>query len=258
VVAVRLRLIDMLRDEAVDVALQPIVSVVTGRMVGAEALARFRDGRGPEAWFAEARSIGFGLELDRLCFSAALDLLPVLPPDVSLSVNTSPELLVDPAFQQLLTGPDVDLSRLVVEVTEHVEIGRYDDIRAALLPVRERGLRLAVDDTGAGYASFSHVLQLRPDIIKIDRSLVSNVTTDPARRSLLTALVLLALDLGATVTAEGVEDRSELETLAALGVDEAQGYFLARPTTDPVRWARWSERTWHQLDPEPAPSVTIT
>jgi EAL domain-containing protein (putative c-di-GMP-specific phosphodiesterase class I) len=115
-------------------------------------------------------------------------------------------------------------------------------------------MRLAVDDTGAGYASMNHVLQLRPDIIKIDRSLVETSTSDAARRSVITALVLLALDLGACVIAEGIETPSELETVGSLGVDQVQGYLLARPTTDPARWQRWWDRNW--LYSTTGPSVT--
>ena len=119
-----------------------------------------------------------------------------------------------------------------------------DRKHARLQAWEQRGRSSAVDDTGAGYASFSHVLQLRPDIIKIDRSLIAKLTTDPARRSLVTALVLLALDLDACVTAEGVETPSELETIATLGVDQVQGYLLARPTSDSERWRRWWTRNW--------------
>ena len=114
----------------------------------------------------------------------------------------------------------------------------------ALAPLRERGIRLAIDDTGAGFASLSHVLKLRPNIIKIDRSLITHITSDPARRSLVTALILLALDLEATVTAEGIETPSELETLATLGVDLGQGYLLGRPSVDQKLWQRWSARSW--------------
>lgn len=245
IVAARARITDVLNEGAVDTALQPIVDVATGRLRGAEALARFRDGRGPVTWFADARETGQGLELDRLAFTSALCTLPALPPDAYLSINATPELITDPQWQQMLAAGDLPLERLVVEITEHVEIGRYDDIHAALLPLRERGLRLAIDDTGAGYASFSHVLQLRPDIIKIDRSLVTNIAEDLARRSLVTALMLLALDLNATLTAEGVETVPELTVIATLGVDNAQGYLLGRPTIDQRRWRSWHNRTWH-------------
>jgi PAS domain S-box-containing protein len=240
----RQRVTAMLREAALDIALQPIVDLTTGELAGAEALSRFRDGRGPDAWFREARMTGLDLELDRLAFAAALATLHELPPGSYLSINASPQLITDRCVQSdLLTG-ELPLERLVIEVTEHVQIADYGDLHAALGPLRDCGVRLAIDDTGAGYASLSHVLQLRPDVIKIDRSLITNISEDPARRSLITALVLLALDLGATVTGEGVETSAELETLQNLGVDQAQGYLLSRPTTESAQWTAWSEQNW--------------
>ena len=100
-------------------------------------------------------------------------------------------------------------------------------------------MRFAIDDTGAGYASLSHVLKLHPDIIKLDRDLIDTLDTDAARRSLVTALVLLALDIGATVTGEGVETVGPARGAHSLGVDQAQGYHLARPSTDRSDWDRW-------------------
>ncbi|HVE64357.1 MAG TPA: EAL domain-containing protein [Mycobacteriales bacterium] len=242
--AAKVRITEALDQQALDVALQPVVSLTHGRLVGVEALARFRDGRSPDQWFPESRETGQSLALDLMSFRAALHVLPLLPAGTYLSVNASPELIMDSALRRLLLDDAVALESLVLEVTEHVPIHGYDRICEALAPLRERGVRLAVDDTGAGYASFNHVLQLRPDIIKIDRSLIAKITSDPARRSLVTALVLLALDLDASVTAEGVETPSELETLAALGVDDVQGYLLARPSADPARWQRWWTRNW--------------
>jgi EAL domain-containing protein (putative c-di-GMP-specific phosphodiesterase class I) len=243
------RVTDLLATDSLDIALQPVVDLGTGRMSGAEALARFRDGRGPDDWFRDARDAGLGLDLDRLAFIKALPLLDALPEHCYLSINASPELLTDGTFLRELVGGAVDLERLVIEITEHVKISSYRDLHAALAPLRERGVRLAIDDTGAGYASLHHVLQLRPDIIKIDRSLIADVTGDAARRSLVTAFVLLALELDAAVTAEGVETPAELETLAALGVDCAQGYLLATPTSDAARWHGWLNRNW--LEPTP-------
>jgi PAS domain S-box-containing protein len=242
--AARYRIDDVIARQDLDIALQPIVDLGHGRLTGVEALARFRDGRSPGSWFSEAAETGQALALDRLALQTALRLLPSLPGHVSLSINATPELILDPILPSLLTADGIDLDRIVLEITEHVAIPRYDDIRAALLPLRERGMRLAVDDTGAGYASMNHVLQLRPDIIKIDRSLVETSGSDAARRSLITALVLLALDLGASVTAEGIETPTELETVGTLGVDQVQGYLLARPTTDAARWQRWWDRNW--------------
>lgn len=243
-IAARARVSAAIEGDEIDVALQPIVDLMTGRLCGAEALARFRDGRSPDVWFADARDCGLGLALDRHTFTAALQTLARLPDDAYLSVNATPELIVDPLWQRELLEGGWPLERLVVEVTEHVEIDRYDEIKIALVVLRERGLRLAIDDTGAGYASFSHVLQLHPDIIKIDRSLISQIERDAARRSLVTALVLLALELDASLTAEGVESSTELDTLVSLGVDCAQGYYLGRPSTDQRRWGAWAAKTW--------------
>jgi EAL domain-containing protein (putative c-di-GMP-specific phosphodiesterase class I) len=237
------------------VALQPIVDAATGRWVAVEALARFPDGRRPDLWIAEAHEAGIGTALERRVLQRALALLPQLPADVELSVNASPGLVLDPAFARLVVDSGQAAGRLVVEITEHASVTQYEDIRAALLPLRERGVRLAVDDTGAGYSSFAHVLRLRPDVIKMDRSLLADIDHDAARRAFVTAVVLMALELGARVTAEGVETVAELETLATLGVDTVQGFLLARPSDDPAVWARWARRDWRTHVGSVAPTV---
>ena len=251
VVSARQRVTAVLASGAVDVALQPIVDLASGRLIAVEALARFHDGRSPDAWFADARDAGRSHELDELTFNAALPLLPLIPDSVYLSVNASPELLMDAGFRQRLIESGVPLGRVVIEITEHARVADYGDLNAALSPLRARGVRFAIDDTGAGYASLSHVLQLNPDIIKLDRALIANLDGDRARRSLVTALVLLALDVGATVTGEGVETEIQKDTLATLGVDHAQGYLLARPTTDRTVWQEW----WTQSTRAPRPVV---
>lgn len=219
-----------------------------------EALARFSDARTPGIWFSEAHDTGLGLDLELLAVRSALQLLPDLPAPVSMSLNASPALFLDQRFAATLTSAGVDLTRVVVEITEHAAIAVYDDIKDALTPLRERGVRLAVDDTGAGYASFNHVLHLRPDVIKLDRTLLGDINLDPARRAFVTAIVLLALELDAVITAEGVETPDQLITLMSLGVDQAQGYLLARPETSPITWRSWSARRWL---PAPA-SMTLT
>jgi EAL domain-containing protein (putative c-di-GMP-specific phosphodiesterase class I) len=110
--------------------------------------------------------------------------------------------------------------------------------------LRERGVLLAVDDMGAGYASFSHVLKLRPDVIKLDRSMIVDIATNPAKRAFVTAIVLLALELDATITAEGIETREELDAVESLGVDHAQGFHIGRPDTSAATWRSWSGRLW--------------
>jgi PAS domain S-box-containing protein len=240
----RLRIAAAQRDRAVQIALQPIVDLTTGELAGAEALARFDDGRSPDVWFAEALATGQSVELDACTFNAALATLPNVPAGCYLSVNATPGLVLSGLLQRRLLRGDVALDRLVIEITEHAPVSCYADLQRALSELRGRGVRLAVDDTGAGYASLSHVLQLKPSIIKIDRSLITDITTDPARRSLVTALVLLGLDLGATVIGEGIETVDERETLADLGVGFGQGYLLARPSTSLPDWKQWAGRNW--------------
>jgi len=128
----------------------------------------------------------------------------------------------------LLDG--VDRSRLVVEITEHAQVEDYAELHAAVEPHRAAGLRLAVDDAGAGYASFRHILALRPDFIKVDLSLVRDVHLDPVRQALTSSLLTFAQTAGAQLIAEGVETQAELDTLARLGVTLMQGYHLGRPT----------------------------
>jgi EAL domain-containing protein (putative c-di-GMP-specific phosphodiesterase class I) len=241
---VRQRVHATLAERDVEMALQPLVSLVTGEIAGVEALARFRDGRGPDQWFAEAQECGKVRELDELTFRTALDLISTLPPDVYLSVNASPDLLVDRGFCAGLVSSGLPLDRLVIEITEHAQVPDYPALKAAVDGLRAQGVRFAIDDTGAGYASLNHVLQLRPDIIKLDRALITDVADDPARRALVTALVLLALEIGASVTGEGVETADQLSALSTLGVDHAQGYLLARPSTDSALWRGWWGRRW--------------
>jgi PAS domain S-box-containing protein len=242
--AARHRVTALLNERQLTVALQPIADLTSGRIAGVEALTRFADGRPPDLWFRDAAETGLGLALDRLAFDHALTAFPRIPGRCFLSVNATPELLNDPTFHEDLMSRGLPYDRLVIEITEHERVSSYEDLALALTPLRERGVRLAVDDTGAGYASLNHVLQLRPDIIKLDRSLVSHVPIDPARRALVTALVLLALELGSSVTAEGIETPLELSTLANLGVDHAQGYLLSAPTTKSADWDRWWDRQW--------------
>ena len=232
---IRSRVQAVLDDAAVRMALQPIRGIRSGELVGFEALARFADGS-PGAMFADADEVGLGLELELLAVRTALPLLARLPEPTYLSVNASPELILDGRLIDLLSTPGVDLGRLVLEVTERAAVSRYDRLRTLLAPLRERGMRLAADDTGAGYASFHHVLELRPDIIKLDRSLIAGIDTDPAQRSLVIAVALLALDLRATLTAEGIETAAQLEALGNLGIDHGQGYHLGRPSLDLTPW----------------------
>jgi EAL domain-containing protein (putative c-di-GMP-specific phosphodiesterase class I) len=219
--------------QAFQLVYQPIVDLDDGRVVGVEALSRFGDGRAPTRWFQECEALGLAAELDLAIITTALADLPLLPSGY-LSLNVSPSTLVDPRLIDLVCAPGVPTERLVLEITEHAPVTNYGLTRQALDRLRATGVRLAVDDAGAGYATFRHVLRLHPDIIKMDMSITQHINEDPARLALATALVIFAGEIGAVVIAEGAETVTELAALQAAGVSRAQGFALARPQSLPL------------------------
>jgi EAL domain-containing protein (putative c-di-GMP-specific phosphodiesterase class I) len=206
---------------------QPIVCLQTGLVAGVEALSTFpeADGRTTAQWYSDAALAGATTALELAAAGSALALMPKLPGFLSLNVTV--ETLCAPKFPRLLA--DQPLEQVVLELSEHDPITDYAPVLAALAPLRARGLRLAVDDAGAGFASLRHVLQLAPDFVKLDLSLVRDVATDPARQALATALLAFAAKIGATVIAEGIEIRQELAMLRELGVALGQGFLISRP-----------------------------
>lgn len=214
---------------------QPIVSLHDhAGLVGVEALARFtaEPRRTPDLWFAEAADVGLGLELELTAVGAALAELPHLPPQAYLSINMSAETAISPQVAEMLTGSEPE--RILVELTEHARVEDYGLLVERLDVLRAAGVRLAVDDTGAGFSSLRHILWLRPDVIKLDLDLTRGVDVDPARRALAAALLSFAAEIGGTVVAEGVETVGELDALRELGVEAAQGYYLGRPQALPL------------------------
>jgi EAL domain-containing protein (putative c-di-GMP-specific phosphodiesterase class I)/GAF domain-containing protein len=219
----------LLRDGGLKAHFQPIVSLSDGLIVGYEALARMPavDGRvaGPDRWLAAAERAGRRTELELACLDAAL--AEGLPAGQSLLfVNLSPSTFGDPWAIDVFDGVH---DRIVLELSESQIVDDYEELRRHMWDWTSRGARLAIDDTGSGYASLRHVLQLRPDFIKLDRSLINGIEFDRHRRALADALVAFAHGLGADVIAEGVEQAAELAALRDTGIGLAQGYLLARP-----------------------------
>jgi EAL domain-containing protein (putative c-di-GMP-specific phosphodiesterase class I) len=211
------------------VVYQPIWEIGNARPVGFECLARFAavPRRPPDKWFAEAAEAGLGTALELVAIRKGLSALAFLPRDVYVAVNVSPETILSGDLPAALEG--VPAGQIVLEITEHAHIADYERLLAALHPLRARGMRLAVDDAGAGYSGLQHILQIHPDFIKLDIALTRNINLDPARKALAAALVGFARDTGSGIIAEGVETESELNALRSIGVDKAQGYFLGRP-----------------------------
>ncbi|QGZ32125.1 EAL domain-containing protein [Stutzerimonas stutzeri] len=208
---------------------QPIFHLAHNVVVGYEALARFRPEpyRAPDRWMDEAGEVGLRTELETVLLETALDGLRLIPDDVYLSLNVCPDALLDGSVVELLARQP--LHRLMLEVTEHRSIVDYALIATILEPLRQAGLRLAVDDAGAGYASFRHILKLKPDVIKLDRSLISNLDSDSDCCAMAAALIRFAEQTGSKIIAEGVETDAELAVLRGLKVTKAQGYLLGMP-----------------------------
>ena len=229
----RARIVDALDAGQPRMVFQPIVRLHDMHVCGAEALARFdAEPRDPSLWFGEAAMVGLGTELELAAIGNALARLHELPEEAYVSLNVSPETVLDERLEAALAGTPGE--RILLEITEQAPIADYVPVVAALRRLRSRGVRLAVDDAGAGYASLNHILRLRPDVIKLDVALTRDVDSDPARQALAKALTDFARSIGASIVAEGVETQAELDMLSWLGVTCAQGYFLARPGDLPL------------------------
>jgi EAL domain-containing protein (putative c-di-GMP-specific phosphodiesterase class I)/CheY-like chemotaxis protein len=227
------RIEHLLASQDLTIAYQPVVDLREGTVVGTEALARFPSGdRPPNLWFDDAHAVGMGAELEVLAIDTALRQLDALPLDTFVAINLSPSVIESGLLHEVLGR--IDGRRVVIELTEHSRIEDYDGLIDQLDAFRLQGIRVAVDDAGAGYSGLRHILRLRPDLLKMDIELIRGINDDPARRALASALMLFAEEIGALVVAEGIETREELGTLQALGVRFGQGYHLARPGPLPL------------------------
>lgn len=226
---IRDRIARLLRERSLSMVFQPVRDLRDGRLVGVEALARFGvlGADAPDRWFLEAAEVGLGVDLELAALQAALAELPRIPAGAFLSVNVSPDALCSPGLPAVVATADP--RRLVLELTEHAPVRDYDRLSAALGELRAQGIRFAVDDAGAGYASLAHILRLAPDLIKLDLLLTRGIDTDPVRRALAVALRDFAEGIGATIVAEGIETAAELGVLTELGIPLGQGFRLGRP-----------------------------
>lgn len=242
----RIRMQDILAGRAVSTAFQPIRYLDTGCTAGAEALTRFPGwpvrsaAESTEAVFARAAAGGCVTDLEFLAMERALHCAAALPACLYVSVNLSPQTCLDPRMHEVIRASGVNPSRIVLELTEHSPVTDYEALRASLGLLRDSGLRIAVDDTGAGFASMRHVLKLRPEFIKLDRDIVAGIDSDDAKKAFGAAMVSFANGIGAVLVAEGIETEGELAALREIGVPAGQGYLLGRPSDQPDDWSTWT------------------
>jgi EAL domain-containing protein (putative c-di-GMP-specific phosphodiesterase class I) len=223
---------------------QPIVDLQRGAVAGYETLARFTtpDGRPSEAtpdlWFAAADAVGRGAELEAIVVRQALAVLPTLPPNCFLTVNVSPHLLTQPELAEPLLAVD-DLAPLVLELTEHQAVADLRPLVDLRDRLRAKGALLALDDAGSGYSGLQQITQFRPQLIKLDRALVTGVDGDEVKLALVEMLGEFGGRIDAWLLAEGIETWGELQAFLRLQVPLGQGWLLGRPGPP-----------WVQLDPE--------
>lgn len=220
----------ILSDNDISIYFQPIFSLKNNKVAGFESLARFftTPYKTPDVWFKEAKKVGLNEALEMLAIKNAVTNIAKFNNSTYIAINCSPSHILSGALENTLQN--IDCTRLVLEITEHSPISDYEKMRTVLRPLRNKGLRLAIDDVGAGFSSFQHILELEADIIKLDISLTQNINTDDRKFLLAKALCGFAKAIDCTIVAEGIETEEELNSLRKLNVDSVQGYFIGRPT----------------------------
>lgn len=216
------------------IVFQPIVDLTSAGIVGAEALSRFsaEPKRPPDVWFAEAWEVDLGIELELFAVRSAIAQLPQFPDGAYMSFNVSPPTLLSEGLAQALAG--VAPERVVIELTEHMAVEKYEPLIEAIRGYRKRGFRLAMDDVGAGYAGLSQLLRIGPTLVKLDLALTRGIHTDPVKQALAAAAAAFASRVGNKLVAEGIETVEDMQTLRVLGIRYGQGYYFAKPGPLPL------------------------
>jgi EAL domain-containing protein (putative c-di-GMP-specific phosphodiesterase class I) len=219
----------VLIDRTLRIAFQPVCDLKSLEIIGYEALARFPEWAvtTPRPWFEQAMQLGLQQALELLAATKALEDLGRLEPGAFLSVNLSPATAASKAFGDLASAVTSD--RLVLEITENATVDNYKRFTGAIDHLRSLGVRIALDDAGASDVGLQHLLEIRPDIVKIDTTVIHGIADDELRQAVAIAYASLSKRAGAISLAEGIETEAELAMLSSLGVEAGQGYLLGRP-----------------------------
>ena len=221
-------------------AYQPIVSFSAKEAFAYEALLRSDNDalNSPEAILHAAERLGVLNKLGRAVRGRAADSFGCLPKNAALFVNLHPQDLMDTQLLDDKSDLAPFASRIVLEITEHCGLSKFESLPEKLRTLRNLGFRIAVDDLGAGHSGLANVALLEPEFIKLDMALVRNIDQSNVKQKLVSSLVSLSTAMGHSIIAEGVETEAECETLLGLGCDLLQGYLFARPERElpPIRW----------------------
>ena len=210
---------------------QPIVSWTQREVTAYEALVRTTEPSlaRPDLLFSAAEKLDMIVPLGRKIRRSVAEAIARTPVATSVFVNIHGGELADDDLYSSLAPLSRLADQIVLEITERWSLDKFHDVRERIQALRELGFRIAVDDLGAGYAGLTSFARLRPEIVKLDMSLVRGVHDDPTRQHLIRSLNAVCRDLGIRVVAEGVETREERDVLIALGSDLLQGYLFGRP-----------------------------
>ncbi len=215
-----------------------------GHIYGYEALTRGVKEDGelmyPDILFTKSSRNDFNFKLDRLCRESALKTAATKKVHQKVFINFIPTAIYDPEFclkstEKWANQLEFDPSQIVFEVVETEQVGDQAHLKNILEYYREKGFKIALDDVGEGYSSLNMLIELKPDIIKIDRNIITDIDTNELKQSTYKALYNLAKENGIIVLAEGIETKAELDMIKSIGVDLAQGYYFAKPTPEPIR-----------------------
>lgn len=237
----RNRIEAILADRMLMTAFQPIRRIPEGEVIGVEALTRFvsDDGASADHWFNEAQSVGLGTNLELAALHRALAAAQAVPDHMFIALNLTPATCADPRIPGLLEHSRLPMDRIVIDLNGPILTDHYRPLTAAIAPLRLRGLRIAVNGGEAGFTSMDQVLELHPDIIKLDRSFIAGIEDSQGQRLRVAAMAELARYVDAAIGAQGVETQEELDAVTELGIVAAQGYLLGRPSVHPLDWNAW-------------------
>lgn len=228
----------IIKEEEIYTLFHPIVKLPDYKIVGYEALSR-GPGQGeferPDKLFKIAYQSDLTIELERLCRKKALAAAREMAPGRMLFLNVEPESVNDPDLRQiaastLLLDSKLTPDQIVLEITERSAIIDFSVFRSVLEYFRALGFKIAIDDAGAGYATLQSIIELKPDFLKIDMSLIRDIDTDNIKQQLVKALQRFGRETGVSVIAEGIETKAELRTLLDMGIDFGQGFVFAYPS----------------------------
>lgn len=235
---------DIIENHSLTAYFQPIIDMQTNKIFAYETLTRGVLPNGdlmyPDVLFAKSARNDMNFTLDRMCRETALKTTAVKKIDAKVFINFIPTSIYDPEFCLASTVKwakqlEFDPKNIVFEVVETQNVKDKEHLKTILNYYRKEGFLIALDDVGEGYSSLNMIIDIKPDIIKVDRNIIENIDKSPMKQSIYKALRGICLDNGIKILAEGVETPYELEKVKEIGVDYAQGYYFARPSAEIVR-----------------------